>query len=238
MTRRTVGLVAALATLLACDNTGPTDPPALTVIVDAQPPTVEVGDPATVTVSAFRPDGTPTAGAPVKMRSTLGRLARSQFFLDASGQGSTVLDSGSEPGTATVSAIVTVGGVESEGSFDLEVVVPEPPQQAIQASPEALVQLHSRSADPCPNPFEPAITITPVGAVEVNYRIVEDLPGWLTVDALSGPVPAEVVASYSCEAAAGDLDLAHALQIQALDPTTGEDVGEPVVVSVTLQVRD
>lgn len=234
----TLTLLGALAFLPACDNTDPVSPQTLTVIVNAEPQSVAPGQSSTITVSAFHPDGSPTARAPVKMATTLGMLERGQFLLDRSGQGSTVLQAGTESGTATVSAIVTVAGLESEGAIDVEIESTEPSETFIAVSPTALDQQHSRSTDPCPNPFEPPLTVSQVGSGEVDYGVVEDLPAWLSVDAPSGPVPAEVVASYTCEAGEGDLDLAHTLQIQPIERATGHDLGEPADVAITLQVRD
>lgn len=238
--RRTMlgGALAACAVLPACDNTDPVSSQELALIVNAEPPAVTVGEASTITVSAFRPDGGPAVRAPVQMETTLGTLARSQFLLDRSGRGSTVLESGAEPGTATVSAIVTVGGLETLGSIDVEILAPEPPEAAIEVSPTALDQQHGRGADACPNPFEPPLTVSQIASGELDYHVVEDLPTWLSVDAPSGSVPAEVVASYTCDAGEGDLDLAHTLQLQATDRATGNDLGEPVGVAVTLRVRD
>lgn len=230
--------LSAVAFLTACDNTDPVSPQASTVIVNAEPPSVAPGQSSTITVSAFQPDGSPAARAPVKMATTLGMLERGQFLLNRSGQGSTVLQAGTESGTATVSAIVTVAGLESEGAIDIEIESTEPPAAFIAVSPTALDQQHSRSTDPCPNPFEPPLTVSQVGSGEVDYGVVQDLPAWLSVDAPSGSVPAEVVASYTCEAGDGDLDLAHTLQIQPIERTTGNDLGEPVAVAITVQVRD
>lgn len=234
----TLTVLGALAFLPACDNTDPVSPQASTVIVNAEPPSVAPGQSSTITVSAFQPDGSPAARAPVKMATTLGMLERGQFLLDRSGQRSTVLQAGTEPGTATVSAIVTVAGLESEGAIDVEIESTEPSEAFIAVSPTALDQQHSRSTDACPNPFEPPLTVSQVASVELDYRVVENLPVWLSVDAPSGPVPAEVVASYTCEAGEGELDLAHALQIQAIESATGNDLGEPVDVAITLRVRD
>lgn len=238
--RAALALVAlsAVALLTACDNTDPVSPQALTVIVNAEPPSVQPGQSSTITVSAFQPEGDPAVRTPVKLETTLGRLTRSQFLLNGVGQGSTVLESGAEAGTATVSAIVTVGGTESLGSIEVEILETVPEETPIEVSPTALDQQHNRGTDACPNPFQPSLLVSQVASGELDYRVVENLPAWLSVDALSGPVPAEVVASYTCEAGEGDLDLAHPLQFQAVDRATGNDLGEPIEVAVTLRARD
>lgn len=238
MKRLALVALSTVALLTACDNTDPVSPQALTVIVNAEPPSIGPGQTSTITVSAFRPEGDPAARAPVQLETTLGRLTRAQFLLDRAGQGSTVLESGAEPGTATVSAIVTVGGMESLGSIEIEILETAPEEAVIEVSPTALDQQHSRGTDACPNPFEPPLAVSQVASGELDYRVVENLPAWLSVDAPSGSVPAEVTASYTCEAGEGDLDLAHALQIQAVEGATGNELGEPVDVAITLRVRD
>lgn len=230
--------LSAVALLTACDNTDPVSPQALTVIVNAEPPSIEPGQSSTITVSAFRSEGDPARRAPVQLETTLGRLTRTQFLLDRGGRGSTVLEAGTEAGTATLTAIVTVGAEEMTGTVDVEIVASEPPETFLTVSPTALDQEHSRSADPCPNPFEPALAISPISSGELDYRVVEDLPAWLAVDAPMGSVPAEMVASYTCDVGEGDLDLAHSLQVQAVERATGGDLGEPVNVAVSLRVRE
>lgn len=232
--------LSAVAFLTACDNTDPISPQALTVIVNAEPPSIQPQQSSTITVSAFRAEGDPARRAPVQLETTLGRLTRRQFLLDRGGRGSTVLEAGTEAGTATLTAIVTVGAEETIGTVDVEIVASEPPEAFLAVSPTALDLQHSRSADPCPHPFTPALDVSAVGATQVDYRIVENLPTWLMVDAANGAVPATVTASYTCDQddEATDLDLAHPLQVQATDRTTGNDLGEPVEVAVTLRVRD
>lgn len=104
----------------------------------------------------------------------------------------------------------------------------------------ALDLQHSRGIGPCPHPFTPALSFSPGGATQVNYRVVENQPPWLVVNTSSGAVPATVNASCTCAAddESTDLDLAHPLQFQATDRATGNDLGEPVEVAVTLWVRD
>lgn len=232
--------LCALALLAACDNTDPVSPQALTVIVNAEPPSIQSEQSSTITVSAFLPDGAPAGGAPVKLETTLGTLTRTQFLLDGGGRGSTMLEAGTELGTATLTAVVTVGAEETAGTADVEIVASEPPETFLAVSPQALDLQHSRSAGPCPHPFAPAIGVSPVGATEVGYRLIEDLPAWLVVDAPSGAVPATVIASYTCDVddETGDIDLAHAMQFQAVEPTTGNPLGDPVAVAVSLRVRD
>lgn len=240
MKRLVLVALSAVALLTACDNTDPVSPQALTVIVNAEPPSVEPGQTSTITVSAFRPEGDPARRAPVQLETTLGQLTRTQFLLDGRGRGSTVLEAGTEAGTATLTAIVTVGAEEMTGTVDVEIVASEPPEAFLAVSPTALDLQHSRGTGPCPDPFTPALSVSPVGATQVNYRVVENLPTWLMVDASSGAVPATVIASYTCAAddEGTDLDLAHPMQFQATDRTTGNDLGEPVEVAVTLRVRD
>lgn len=238
MKRLALVALSAVALLTACDNTDPVSPRALTVIVNAEPPSIEPGQSSTITVTAFRSEGNPARRAPVQLETTLGRLTRTQFLLDRRGRGSTVLEAGTEVGTATLTAIVTVGAEETTGTVDVEIVASEPPETFLTVSPTALDQGHSRSADTCPNPFEPPLIVSQVASGELDYGVVEDLPVWLSVDAPSGLVPAEVVASYTCQAGDGDLDLAHTLQIQSIERATGNDLGEPVDVAITLRVRD
>lgn len=230
--------LAVLAVLPACDNTDPVSPQALTVLLNAEPPAIEPGQASTIAISAFDPSGSPAARAPALLETTLGRLTRSQLLLDGSGRGSTVLEAGEEPGTATITATVTLAGLASTATVDVEIMTPQPPEVFLEVTPTALDQQHSRSLDACPNPFEPALTVGPVAASEVDYRVVEDLPVWLAVGASSGSTPATVTASYTCAEGDGDLDLAHTMQLQAVEPVSGSDLGDPVNVAITLRVRD
>lgn len=240
MKRTTLLALSAVALLTACDNTDPVSPQALTVIVNAEPLSIQPEQSSTITVSAFRAEGDPAARAPVQLETTLGRLTRTQFLLDRGGRGSTVLEAGTEAGTATLTAIVTVGAEEMTGTVEVEILASEPPEAFLAVSPAALDLQHSRDTGPCPHPFTPALSVSPVGAAQANYRVVENLPTWLMVDASSGAVPATVTASYTCESddEGTDLDLAHPLRFQATDRATGNDLGEPVEVAVTLRVRD
>ncbi|MGH9379515.1 MAG: hypothetical protein ACRD2Z_02720 [Thermoanaerobaculia bacterium] len=152
MRRTTLGALVACAALAACDNTDPVSPQAITVIVNAEPPTVEVGQTSTITVSAFRPDGSPTARAPVNVETTLGTLASSQFLLDGSGQGSTVLDAGEEPGTATITATVTDDDQEVTGILDVEITTPEPPEAGAGATIPACRRVSMPNSSACRSP--------------------------------------------------------------------------------------
>lgn len=124
MRPRALSLLAVVLLLAACDNTNPTQPLTLDVMLEAEPATMSVGEASTITISAFGPEGNPGAGAPVKMETSLGKLTRVQFRLDPSGEATSTLQSTAESGTATISAVVTVQGVEYSATIEVEIIEP------------------------------------------------------------------------------------------------------------------
>lgn len=233
----------ALALLLAalapgCDSSDPSGPRTRIITVTATPAEIEVGDSAVIAVSAVRPDGNPAAGEAVSLTTTLGTLEDASLVLDGAGTAGTVLQAGDTAGTAVVTATITAGAEPSTGSTTVPIVEPPPPPGELDVQPRGLDLTHSRAVDPCPNPYQPPLMLTNVGVADLDFEVVDDLPEWLGVDAFEGEVPGTVAVHYTCAAGEGDLDLVHMLLVQGIDRASGEPVGDPAAVSVTLQVRD
>lgn len=112
--------------------------------------------------------------------------------------------------------------------------IPEPPR--LVASPASLEKEHERGGDTCPDPFDP-VQLTNSGGGTINYRIAGQLPAWLALDATSGAVPGSLRPRFTCDVGQGDLDLQHDLVVQPTDPQSGQDSGDPAMVSVVVHVR-
>jgi hypothetical protein len=241
MMRLGIALVCALlllSALPACDSADPSGPRNRVVTVTASPQAIDIGESALITVTVFDADGNPSAGETVALATTLGTLEETALVLDTMGRGTTTLEAGDVPGTAAVSATITAGGEPSTGSTSVTIGQPADPPGELDVQPSTLDLTHSRIADPCPNPFVPPLMLTNVGVADLDWSLVGALPDWLEADAASGEVPATVELRFSCDVPAGDQDLEHMLPIQGVDRESGDPVGDPVVVTVTLQVRD
>lgn len=232
------GAALLLAILPGCDSADPTGPRTVVVTITVTPSSIEVTESATVMVSAVQDDGSPVPNAPAALSTSLGTLEDASLILDGTGTAETTLEAGDTGGTATVSATVTYLGVPSSGSATVEITEPPPPPGELDVQPRGLDLIHSRAADPCPNPFLPMLMLTNVGVADLDYRVIDDLPEWLQVDSFTGEVPGTIQVSFTCAVGDGDLDLEHLLQIQGVDRATQEDVGMPSTVPVTLAVRD
>lgn len=227
-----------LPVLPGCDNSDPVGPRNRVVTVTASPEQIEVGQTSAIDVTALNPDGNAAAGEPLTLTTTLGSLEETSFMLDAMGMAETVLTAGDEAGTAVITATVTAGGQPNTGSTSVEITEPAPPPGELDVQPRGLDLTHSRAADPCPNPFQPMLSLTNAGTADLDYAVVDDLPDWLEVDSFTGQVPAMLEVRFNCAVDEGDQDLEHLLQIQGIDRASMEPVGDPATVPVTLQVRD
>jgi hypothetical protein len=67
--------------------------------------------------------------------------------------------------------------------------------------------------------------------------VIDDFPAWLTVDNFEGTVPGSFQAIFTCDVGPGNLDLAHVVQVQGLDASSGNEVGTTDTVTVTVTVR-
>ncbi|MEZ5331946.1 MAG: invasin domain 3-containing protein [Thermoanaerobaculia bacterium] len=229
------GALLLFALLPGCDSASPTGPRTVLITVTAMPASIGVGETSTITITVIDSDGNPIGGIPTALTTTLGTLEETSLDLDAMGHAETMLEGGMTAGTATVSATVTYLGVPTTGAGT--VAITEPPGE-LDVQPRGLDLTHSRSTDPCPNPFLPMVSLMNAGVADLDYRVVDDLPDWLTVDSMEGEVPAMLQAEFNCDVGDGDMDLEHFLQIQGVDRASGDDVGDPQSIAVTLQVRD
>jgi hypothetical protein len=227
-----------LPVLPGCDNSDPVGPRNRVVTVTASPAQIEVGQTSAIVVTVFKPDGSPAAGEPLMLTTSLGTLEETSFVLDAMGRAETVLTAGDDAGTAVVTGTVTAGGQPNTGSVNVEITAPAQPPGELDVQPSALDLTHSRPTSPCPNLFEPPLVLSNVGVAELDYAVSDGLPEWLAVDAPTGEVPGTLQVRYTCLGVGeGDQDLAHQLTIQGIDRATQEPVGDPVEVTVTLHVR-
>lgn len=232
----TLASALLLFTLLpGCDSASPSGPRTVVITVTAMPTSIEVGESSMISITVFDSDGNPISGTTATLTTTLGTLEDASVDLDATGRAETVLDGGMTAGTATVSATVTYLGVPTTGSTGVAVM--EPPGE-LDVQPRGLDLTHSRATDPCPNPFLPMVSLLNAGVADLDYSVVDDLPAWLEVDSMTGQVPGMLEARFTCDVEDGDQDLQHLLQIQGVDRASGQPVGDPVPIPVTLQVRD
>lgn len=157
-------------------------------------------------------------------------------------------------GTHTLTASATdSGGLTGSATITVTVTAP-PAAPVLQAMPMRLDKDHPRGGATCPDPFAP-VDLTAAGG-PLDFRIPLQDVDWLSVvlgegnplaspfggpmraaGPLSGPVPAVLQLAFTCDVGAGDLDLQHDLVIQGVDPATGADVGDPVLLDVNVRVR-
>jgi hypothetical protein len=172
----------------------------------------------------------------------------------ALGMGASVMAALSE-GTHTVTADVTDSSRLTGSAAIMVTVNAAPPPPALIAAPMRLDKTHPRGGVICPDPFDPLVNLTVAGGGPLEFRIPSQGVDWLSValgegsplvpfggpmsavGPLSGPVPSVLQLAFTCNVPAGDLDLQHDLVIQAVDPATGNDTGDPVILDVNVSVR-
>jgi hypothetical protein len=224
--------------VIGCDSGGPnlpSQPPPPPTPVDleitAESMTIEAGATTTVTVTGSRGDGSSVEGTTVTLSADLGSVAPATVTLDSAGEATAAFTAPDSRGTATVTA-------NSDGNTASVAIEITSDAGQVVAMPEALELDHSRESSRCPNPLRPLVTVENLGTEPISFRVVDDLPGWLTVTPFFAPVPGAFEILFTCDVDEGDLDLTRTIRIQGIDPVTLGDVGEEDSVVVTVRVRD
>ncbi|MEM1202788.1 MAG: invasin domain 3-containing protein [Acidobacteriota bacterium] len=112
-----------------------------TLVINATPANVDLGDSATVSVLARQADNSPFANAQVRLRTTLGSLASGTLTTNSNGEASTTFRAGDQPGTATISG--TVGSSE-EAETTIEITDGKP-TLLVQVNPNTVRILETAS---------------------------------------------------------------------------------------------
>lgn len=226
--------------VIGCDSGNPTQPPAppppppptsVDLALSAESTTIEAGTTTTVTVTGSRGDGSSVEGTTATLSADLGSISPATVTLDSDGEATATFTAPDSRGTATVTA-------DSDGSTASVAIEVTSDEGQVVAAPESLELDHSRESSRCPNPIRPLITVENLGTEAINFRVVDDLPDWLTVGPFFAPVPGAFEASFTCDVGDGDLDLMHTIRIQGIDPVTLGDVGGEDTVLITVRVRD
>ena len=227
------GLVFAVG--VGCDTSSPTapeEPPSpLLLTLSASAVAVETLERVTLTIAGSRADASSVAGISVALSTNIGALSAASVMLDAQGMAIATFTAPDSAGTATITATAE----QATASVSIEVT---DDRGQVAVDPASLDLDYSRSGSRCPEPLRPLVAVSNAGVDAINFRIVGDLPAWLEVNPLTGPVPGAFEALFTCDVVDGDLDLAHEIRVQGTDPTTVADVGEEVLIKVAVRVRD
>ncbi len=116
-------LLVLCACVLACDSASPVAPSGTVLSVNANPTKISLsGDPSTITVTGFKPDGNPlNPGTQILVSTDVGNLYTaatggnlvSSLEIGSGGRATVYLRGDGRPGSATVTATLTTGGEAS-----------------------------------------------------------------------------------------------------------------------------
>jgi len=235
---RALKMVAAIALIFAigigCDSAdNPVAPEnqsgQIILTLTVTPGALMVSEAAAVNVSAVRADGNSVAGEMVTLSTNLGSLSETTLTLDSDGKATATYFAPSSEGTATVTAALGLS------SASVQVVITD---QRVAVSPTKLELNHSREGSRCDDSILPLVEVSNLSPNPIDFRIVDDLPDWLTVDTFTGGVPGTFQAIFTCDVDPGDLDLTHVITVLGTDPVTAGTVGEEATVEVNVHVRD
>ncbi len=239
---RAMRLAAAITlvsiSVIGCDSGSPTQPPntpppppPVDLAISAESTTLEAGATTTVTVTGSRVDGSSVEGTTATLSTDSGSVAPATVTLDSAGEATATFTAPDSRGTATVTA-------NSDGNTDsVEIEITSDAGQVV-ACPNPWSSITVAKARAARTRHAPWSSVENLGTEPINFRVVDDLPDWLSVAPFFAPVPGAFEISYTCVAEDGDLDLMHTVRVQGIDPVTLGDVGEEDTLVITVRVRD